>query len=121
MVVMTIELRDVIAALSVIVALASMIIVSRNARRATTVNAQNMDLTRIRDLRQELKETKDELDRAKAQATQLTIQLQEANEAAMTAYRQRAEMLRFAQMPGMDMSTWLSRFAPPVALSDREQ
>jgi septal ring factor EnvC (AmiA/AmiB activator) len=115
-----IELRDVIAGLSVLLALASMIVVSRNARRATSVNAQNTDLTRIRDLRQELKETKDELDRARAQATQLTIQLQEANDAAMTAYRQRAEMLRFAQMPGMDIPTWLSRFAPPAALADRE-
>lgn len=113
------ETRDLVAILSILVAIASMIIVSRNARRATGVNAQNADLTRIRDLRSELRETKDELDRAKAQATQLTIQLQEANDAAMTAYRQRAEMLRFAQMPGMDMVTWIDRFAPPAAISGR--
>jgi septal ring factor EnvC (AmiA/AmiB activator) len=115
-----IELRDVIAGLAVLVALVSMVIVSRNARRATSVHAQNTDLTRIRDLRAELKETKDDLDRVKAQATQLNIQLQEANDAAMTAYRQRAEMLRYAQIPGMDMNAWLARFAPPEALAGRE-
>ncbi len=118
---MHIEVRDIVALLSIAVAVVSMIIVSRNARRATSVNAANTDLTRIRDLRAELKETKDELDRAKAQATQLTIQLQEANDAAMVAYRQRAEMMRFAQMPGMDMRTWINHFTPNVALSDREE
>lgn len=107
------ELRDLIAAASVILAVVSMVIVSRNARRATSVNAQNLDLARIRDLRSELKETREELDKCKAQASQLQLQMQEANDAAMTAYRERAEMLRYASMPGMDIDTWLERFSPP--------
>jgi septal ring factor EnvC (AmiA/AmiB activator) len=108
-----IELRDWIALGSVLLALASMVIVSRNARRATSVNAQTLDLARIRDLRQELKETRDELDKVKAQTSQLSLQLTEANAAALEAYRERAEMLRYAQMPGMDIETWLRRFSPP--------
>lgn len=115
-----VELRDWVALAAVVISLASMVIVSRNARRATAVNAQNLDLARIRDLRHELKETRDELretrdelDKVKAQTSQLSLQLQEANDAAMDAYRERAEMLRYAQMPGMDIDTWLDRFSPP--------
>lgn len=127
---MTIELRDIITALSVLVAIAGMLLVNRNAKRALRPAAENTDLTRIRDLRHEIKETRDELDRAKAQVTQLTIQVQEATDAVRTAYRERndaafeahrerMEMIRYAQMPGMDIKRWLDRFEGPAALSDR--
>lgn len=108
-----VELRDWVALAAVVISLASMVIVSKNARRATAVNAQNLDLARIRDLRHELKETRDELDKVKTQAASLAAQLQEANTAALEAYRERAEMRRYAQMPGMDIETWLTRFSPP--------
>jgi septal ring factor EnvC (AmiA/AmiB activator) len=107
---MKIESHDLIAGLSVLAALVSMLIVSRNARRATAVQTQNVDLARIRDLRQELRETKDELDHVKAQIGRLSRQLDEASTAATEAYRERAEMLRYARMPGMDLESWIRRF-----------
>lgn len=112
-----IEIRDLVALLAVGVSIVSMLIVGRSARRATAVNAQNLDLVRIRDLRQELTETRTELDRCKSDVRSLTVQLEEANQAALTAYREREEMRRYAQMPGMDMETWLRRFVPPQQLS----
>jgi chromosome segregation ATPase len=108
-----IDLRDLISALAVLVAAASMLIVSRNARRATSVQTQSTDLTRIRDLRMELRETKDDLDRCKTQVTQLSRQLTEASDAALESYRERMEMVRYAAIPGMDMSQWRARFDPP--------
>lgn len=127
MVTMDLEARDVIAIVSVLVAFGSMLVVSRNARRATSVNAQNLDLARIRDLRVELRETKEDLDKARVQVTDLNQQLVslnqrvvEANEAAMAAYRERAEMLRWAHMPGMSIDAWLDRFdAPPESIGGR--
>lgn len=126
---MTIELRDIITALSVLVAVMGMLLVNRNAKRALRPAAENTDLTRIRDLRHEIKETRDELDRAKAQVTQLTIQVQEAtdavraayrerNDAALEAHRERMEMIRYARMPGMDIERWLDRFETAPALGD---
>lgn len=117
---MTLETRDMITLLSVLVALASMVIVSRNARRATAVQAQNTDLARIRDLRSELAETKHELDEVKKQATQLAMQVTAANEAATVAYRQRAEMLLYARMPGVTIEDWLRHFdQTPPELTER--
>jgi len=117
---MTFETRDLISMLSVLAAVVSMFIVSRNARRATAVQTENTDLARIRDLRAELRDTKDELERVKGQVTGLSRQLQEASDAAMEATRQRAEMLRYARIPGMDIESWLRRFdTPPPALNAR--
>lgn len=117
---MKIDLRDLVAILSVLVAAASMLIVSRNARKATAVQTQNMDLARIRDLRQELRETKGDLDACKVQVTELSRQLTEASEAAMSSYRERMEMIRYAQIPGMDIDRWLQRFEmPPPALNGK--
>jgi peptidoglycan hydrolase CwlO-like protein len=107
---MKIETRDLIAIFSVLLALVSMIIVSRNSRKATAVSTENADLARIRDLRVELRETKDELDHVKTQVGRLSRQLDEASAAATEAYRERAEMLRYARMPGMDLDGWLTRF-----------
>lgn len=90
-----------------------MLIVNRNAKRATTVQNQSTDLTRIRDLRSELRETKDDLDRCKTQVTQLSRQLTEASDAALESYRERMEMIRYAAIPGMDMDQWRARFDPP--------
>lgn len=119
---MTFELRDVLTILSILVAAASVIIVSRNARRATAVQAQNTDLARIRDLRAEVAETKAELGetrqemhRAKGEAMQLAVQVQTMNEALTKAYQRHAEMLMFARMPGVTIEDWVQRFdqAPP--------
>jgi uncharacterized coiled-coil DUF342 family protein len=112
-----IETRDLVSLLAVIVSIVSMIIVSRSARRATSVNAQNLDLVRIRDLRAELSETRNEMDKCRSEVRSLTVQLEEANQAALKAYREREDMRRYAQMPGMDIETWLRRFLPPQQLS----
>lgn len=116
---MTLDIRDVLMGVSLLIAAASMILVSRNARRATAVQRQNTDLTRIRDLRNELRETKDELDVVREQATLLNRQLVEANGAATAAYRERAEMLRYARMPGVTLEDWISRFDAPPAINGR--
>jgi signal transduction histidine kinase len=109
---MTIELRDVIAIGSMLVAMASMFLLNRNTRRSLKVQAENTDLARIRDLRQETRELKDELDKVKSQATQLSEQITAANERAITYARREAEMLRFARMPGVTIDDWLRRFDP---------
>lgn len=109
---MSFETRDVITILSVLVAVASMLLVSRNARKATAVNAQNLDLARIRDLRAELKETKEELDGVRKQVAELAALGAEANERAITYARREAEMLRYARMPGVTIDDWLQRFDP---------
>lgn len=119
---MTLETRDVLTIASLIVAAISMILVSRNARRATAVQAQNTDLARIRDLRSELAETKSELGetrqevhRARTEALQLAVQVQTMNDALTQAYQRHAEMLMYARMPGVKIEEWLARFdqAPP--------
>jgi hypothetical protein len=109
--------HDIITVFSVLAAVTSMLLVSRNARKATAVQTENTDLARIRDLRAELRETKDELDHVKGQVTRLSRQLDEASEAASVLARNRAEMLRYAQIPGMDIDGWLARFnSPPKQL-----
>lgn len=122
---MNIETRDILSVFAALIAIASMLLVNRNARRATAVTTENTDLTRIRDLRAELRETKQEvaetkqeLHQVKNQVTELSRQLTEASNAAMEAYQWRAEALRYARMPGMDMETWIRRFdAQPPAVS----
>lgn len=112
---MNLETRDLLTILSLVIAALSMIVVSRNARRATAVQTEATDLARIRDLRVELAETKKELHEVKVQATQLAAQVGAANEAATIAYRLRAEMLIYARMPGVTIEDWLRHFdqAPP--------
>lgn len=112
---MTIETRDVLTALSILATFIAMWLVNRNAKRALRPQTENTDLTRIRDLRLELRETKTEVDALQGTVHRLTLQVAEANEAAMQAYRDRQEMLRYARMPGMDIDSWLRRFdqAPP--------
>lgn len=109
---MNIELRDVLTGVVILVSVISMLTVSRNARRATSVQAENVDLARIRDLRSELKETKDELDAVKRQARELAEHMAEANDRAITYARREAEMLRYARMPGVTIDDWLRRFDP---------
>lgn len=110
---MKIDASHVFSGLSLLAVIASMILVNRNARRATAVSTENADLTRIRDLRAELKEAKAEVDQLTGQIGDIRRQLNEASDAAMDAYRWRAEALRYARMPGMDMDTWLARFDTP--------
>lgn len=109
---MKIDFRDLVAILSVLVAVISMLIVSRNARAATSVNAQNLDLARIRDLRQELAETKTELHAVREQASELANHLTEANARAVGYAQREAEMIRYASMPGTTMDDWMQRFNP---------
>lgn len=97
------EFRDIVAGLSVLIAIASMLVVSRNARRATSVNEQTLALTRIRDLRSELTE-------AETKTKQLSAQLTEATEFGSRMLRERMEMIRYAQMPGVDIHDWLDRY-----------
>jgi septal ring factor EnvC (AmiA/AmiB activator) len=114
---MNLETRDVLTLLSIVVAAISIVLVSRNARKATAVQAQNVDLTRMRDLRHELsetraelRETRKELHEVKSQASELAAQVTATNEAMTAAYRQRAEMLIYARMPGVTIDDWLRHF-----------
>jgi len=112
---MEIHTRDLVTLLSVIVALVIGLLANRNAKRALRPQAENTDLTRIRDLRAELTEAKHECDTLRGQLHQLNIQAKAANDSAMDAYRERQEMLSFARMPGVTIEDWLRRFdqAPP--------
>jgi chromosome segregation ATPase len=119
---MTLETKDVLTLISLLIAAASILLVSRNARRATAVQAQNLDVTRIRDLRHEVAETKaelaetrQELHRVKNQATELSVQVNAMNEALSDAYRRHTEMLMYARMPGVTIEDWLRHFdqTPP--------
>lgn len=114
---MSIEPRDVITGLSVIVAFIGMMLVNRNAKRALRPAAENTDLTRIRDLRQELRETKDEVSHLRVQITDMSIQLNSANERSMAYARREVEMIQYAQMPGVTMDDWRRRFDVPPALN----
>lgn len=114
-----IELRDAITMASLAIALLSVILVSRNSRKATAVQMQNVDLTRIRDLRHELAETKSELHEVKVQAAQLAAQLTAANEAGVEAAKREAEMLMYARMPGVTIEDWRDRFDVPPAIGSR--
>lgn len=116
---MTVDLRDLITAASVLVALVGMLLVNRNAKRALRPAAENTDLTRIRDLRNELRETRDEVDALKRQVAALDKQLIEANDFGMVMARERAEMLRYGRMPGVTMDDWLARFDQPPAVGGR--
>ena len=109
---MTFETRDIIAAVAIVASVVSMLMVNRNARRTLSMQAENVDLARIRDLRQELRETKEELDKVRGQTRELSEHLTEANERAITYARREAEMLRFARMPGVTIDDWLRRFDP---------
>lgn len=101
--VVTMEFQHVIGILALLVSLASMLVVSRNARRATSVNEQTLALARIRDLRSELTE-------AETKTKQLSAQLTEATEFGNRMLRERMEMIRYAQMPGVGINDWLDRF-----------
>ncbi len=110
-----IEMRDAITMASLAIALLSVVLVSRNSRKATMVQMQNVDLTRIRDLRHELAETKSELNAVKEQVSGLSIQLDAANERSLAHARREIEMLQYARMPGVTIDDWLEHFdqAPP--------
>lgn len=107
---MNLEPKDILQAFLLLATIVSVVVVNRNARRATAVNAENVDLARIRDLRSELTEAKVELDVVKRQVGEMMRQTQAANDAAYQAVRDREEMLRYGRMPGMDIERWLARF-----------
>lgn len=107
---MNIEPRDLIAICSILIAVVSMLVVSRNAKKAHAVQLQNTDLTRIRDLRAELKEVRDELRGVSAEAANMRRQMTQTNEFANELLRERMEMIRYAQMPGVTITDWLERY-----------
>lgn len=115
---MPIEIRDVLTALAIAAAVVSTLLVNRNAKRATAVQLQNADLTRIRDLRAELKETKDEVALLRRQVTEMEQHMAEANQRAYAYAEREIEMRAYARMPGMTIELWRARFdddAPAVS------
>lgn len=121
---MTLDTRDIIAILAIVASLTAALIASRNARRSTAVQLQQADLTRIRDLRTEVKDMTVEVQAARAEAqaarseaaelrrenAENRAQMVEINEFANRLLRERMEMIRYAQMPGVDINDWLSRY-----------
>lgn len=121
---MNLETRDLIAIVSVLAVIASMILTRRSARQATAVQVQNTDLNRIRDLRGEVKELRDEVraareetssaraeaSEARKETAQHRMQMVEMNAWGNRLLQERMEMIRFAQMPGVDIHQWLDRY-----------
>jgi outer membrane murein-binding lipoprotein Lpp len=96
----------------------------RNSRRAASAQVQNTDLTRIRDLRAEIKDLRDEVraareetssarseaSQARQETAQHRMQMAEMNDWGNRLLQERMEMIRFAQMPGVDIHQWLDRY-----------
>ncbi len=110
---MTIELRDLVGILSLFVAAISMVVVSRNSRKATGVNEQQLTLARVRDLRNELTETEARFKGVNEQLDRASAQLEAAELFGRRMLLERMEMIRYAQMPGMDIDQWLARYGDP--------
>lgn len=117
---MNLEVRDVLTLGVLIASVLSMILVSRNARRATAVNAQNVDLARIRELRAEVQDVRSELGVCKEQASELSRKLGVANRDGAQAWTELAELKRMAHRPDMTMPRFREYVGPlPAAeLSD---
>lgn len=111
------EIRDFLAIGAVLISLAGMLLVNRNARRATGVQVVNTDLTRIRDLRAEVRDLTSDVQVARTEAASLRgenvetrRQMVEIHEFSNRLLRERMEMIRYAQMPGVDIHDWLDRY-----------
>ncbi len=105
------EILTLVAAFLVVsVSVVSMLLVSRNARRSTSVQLENVDLTRIRDLRSETKDLTEMLSKARGEADLFREKMIEMNEWGNGLLRERMEMVRYAQMPGVDINVWLDRY-----------
>jgi biopolymer transport protein ExbB/TolQ len=105
-------LQVVLSVLTPVIAVASMLRISRNARSANAIQKENLELNRIGRLRSELDATESKLTAANRQMEELLARLAEANDRAITSARREAEMLRYARMPGTTMVDWLRRFDP---------
>lgn len=115
-----ITMRDLITAASVVVAFIAMRRANRNAKHALRPAVENVDLTRIRDLRSELAETKTELNHVKAQVSEVSTQLSEAHDRYLALARREIEMVQYANMPGVTIEDWRQRFSqPPEAIGHR--
>lgn len=115
-----VTMRDLITAASVIVAFIAMRRGNRNAKMALKPAVENVDLTRIRDLRSELAETKTELNHVKAQVGEVSAQLGEAHERYLALARREIEMVQYANMAGVTIEDWRQRFSqPPEAIGHR--
>lgn len=109
---MTIELRDLLTLGVLLASILSIAVVSRNARRATAVNAQNVDLARIRELRAELRETQSDLEACKDQVSELSRKLTVANRDGAQAWMELAELKRLAHRPDMTMVRFREYIGP---------
>lgn len=114
---MTFGWQQIIALCAVIVSAVVGIRSIRVARRNLGLQVQNTDLTRIRDLRSEVKELRDEVRAAREEATearretaQHRAQMSEMNAWGNRLLQERMEMIRYAQMPGVDIHDWLDRY-----------
>jgi uncharacterized protein (DUF3084 family) len=120
------DLQSVLTMCALALTLVSMILVNRNARRATSVQSETRDLARMRDLRHELEvaerklgDVKRRADEADSQVEELTGKLQEANRRgrlaqneAAQAWTELAELKRMAHRPGMTLPKLLEYIGP---------
>lgn len=122
---MTLEIRDILTLIVIVVSIGSTLLVNRNSRNATQVNAQSLDLSRIRDLRTEVSEakadlaaTRTELNACQQQAAELHRRLLVSNREAGEAWTELAELKRLAHRPGMTIPLLLE-YIGPLANSTR--
>lgn len=111
------ETRDLLTLMAILVSVTTMLVVSRNARKATSVQVQNTDLTRIRDLRSEVRDLTHDLQTARAESValrsenaQIRDQMVEIHKFANQMLQDRMEMIRYAQIPGVSITDWLDRY-----------
>lgn len=109
---MNIELRDLLSIVLAAITLLSIVVVSRNARRATAVNAENVDLARIRELRAEVRETQTDLDVCRTQVAELSRKLTVANRDGAQAWMELAELKRLAHRPDMTLVRFREYIGP---------
>jgi signal transduction histidine kinase len=116
---MILELRDVLTIVVILVSAVSILVVSRNARKATSVNSQSVDLARIREQRAEIRETQADLDTCKTQLAELSRKLTVANRDGARAWMELAELKRLAHRPDMTLSRFREYIGPiPVDFPD---
>lgn len=106
------ELRDLLTIAVILVSLISIVVVSRNARKATSVNSENVDLARIRELRAELRETQSDLEACRTQVVELSRKLTVANRDGAQAWMELAELKRLAHRPDMSLARFRDYIGP---------
>jgi uncharacterized protein YlxW (UPF0749 family) len=110
---MHLKFETVLTILALFLTAVSMVLVNRNARRATSVQAENRDLARIRDLRAELTDTRKELDQCHEAVADLNRKLKVSNRDAETAWIELLALKRMAHRPDMTL-TRLREYIGPL-------